>query len=71
MFLIFFQAPYNTLTYTLIDSLNTGSILTKEYFDINPSAGWIYVKKSLTLTPTNNFVVTTLTKTIAFYLEHV
>jgi hypothetical protein len=64
-FFFFFQAPYNTLTYSLVDSLTTGSVLTREYFDINPSAGWIYVKKSLTLTPTNTFVVTTfISKTL-------
>lgn len=41
-----------------MDIFNTGSSFTREYFDINPSAGWLYVKKSLTTTANNNFVVT-------------
>ena len=41
-----FQAPYNTVSY-FIPSFVTPKI--REYFDINPSTGVLYLKKSLLL----------------------
>ncbi|KAK3089813.1 hypothetical protein FSP39_006721 [Pinctada imbricata] len=52
------SAPYNTITYSLVNNQFGNNAATLEYFDINPTAGFIYVKKSLTLTPINTFVFT-------------
>ena len=57
MYIIHAQAPYNTLVYSLTNNQFGNQALTLEYFDINQSSGFIYVKKSLTLTPVNQFVV--------------